>query len=536
MSEFTEDINNTDPTLTQAGRETITSVMSEKYPNSKWEAGDQLEGIVVDPVSFGYAYSEGRMDKQEASFSLAAVEADPTLADDALVDWLLSNYFITRQEATVAFGSLLIIVDRATIIPFANGAEFTVGTQVYLTQQSWRIYPPGTRTEDIDNGILVMTLRTDGNYQFLLPVQSEATGPDALVSRGAVFTPATTISSQVSVTAASDFGGGLSADTNEDLVARAQEGITPNVMSGFQQIEQSISKAFPGSLTRVVGAGDAFMNRDRDNLFSTSTGGKSDIYVRTESYPRTETLRVTAQLSPEDRATGLWRFSYVLAGAYYATAVRSTTSDFGGGVTPVSESVSVLPPASGFQPKLDVFNAAFSAHSQRTVSFNDLSDTTTALISAAGPTDVISAEWDVDVLSMPFIEDIDVFTRDRDRRDPAMDALVKAACPCLVSLRILVRGVVDDEPAKDAIVAAVTALAADADTIPANLVYDAIKPYVTGNTSTVYYTGFFVGQDLSKSSINQRTELTIPTSIPRGISPDTCHFMIRSEDISIEEV
>jgi len=536
MAEFTEDINNVDPARTVEARESVTSVMSEKYPNSKWEAGDQLEGVVVEPVAFGYAFNEERLDKQEASFSLAAIEADPTLADDDMVDSIMSNYFIERQQATVSFGSLLVIVSRAIIIPVADGALYDVGDQEYVTQQAWRVFPPDTRDEDLDNGILVLELRTDGNYQFLLPVQSVSTGPDTLVSRGTVFTPDVPFPGQISVTASSDFGGGLAADTNEDLLARAQEGITPKVMSGYQQIEQSIENNYPGSLVRVVGANDPLMNRDRDNLFAASTGGKADIYVRSENYPRTETLEIQAVLAPSDRSSGTWRFNYTLPGAYRVSAIRTTEDDFGGGAQAATEAVNLVPPSSGFQPKLDVFNAAFSAHQSRTVTFINQDDTTQALIDAAGPTDVLTRTFDVDVLAMPFIEDIDNYARDRDRRDPALDPLVKAACPCLVGIRAIVRGTVDAEPAKAAIVAAIAKLSADADTIPANLVYDAIEPYVVGNTSTVYYSGRFIGQDLSENLVSQQLELTIPENTARGISPDTCHFMVRSEDITIEEV
>ena len=536
MAEFSEEIASIETSRIREGRDTITSVMSEAFPNSKWQAGDQLEGIVAEPIALGFAFSEYRLDLQEQSLSLAAVAEDPDLADDDLVDRLLSNYFIERQEATVAFGSILVVVNRATIIPVSNGAAFSANSQTYVTTRSWRVFPPGTREEDPDNGVLVLEARSDGNYQFTLPVQSENTGPETLLARGAVLTATTPFPGQVSVTAASDFGGGLAADTNADLVARAQEGITPKVLSGYQQIEQTIENAFPGSLARVVGAGNALLSRDRDNLFAVSTGGKADLYVRTEPYPRLETLSITAQLSPEDRSARRWRFSYSLPGAYYVQAIRIPDSALGGGIVPEKETVSVKPPTTGFVPKLRAADVAFTAHQQRTVTFIDNETDFDALLAGAGATDVISKEWDVDVLAMPFIEDIDIFVRDRERRDPALDLLAKAACPVLVSARIIVRGTVDEDAAKAALVQAIADLPADTDTIPANLAYDAIREHVTGTVGTVYYSALVVGQDLSQQLITGRLELTIPEDVAKGLGVDSCAFMVRAEDISIEEV
>jgi len=536
MTEFADEIDNIDSTRTEEGRETITAVMSEAFPESTWQPGDQLEGIVVEPVALGYAYNEQRIDAQEASFSLATIAADPDTADDGLVDLLLSNYFIERQEATVSFGSLLIVVDRATIIPVGNGSIYTAGGQEYVTTRSWRAFPPNTRTEDPGNGILVLEERSDGNFQFLLPVESSGTGPETLLSRGTVLDPDVPFPGQVSVTAASDFGGGLAADTNEDLVERAQQGITPKVLSGFQQIEESVATQFPGALARVVGANNVLMSRDRDNLFQISTGGKADIYVRTENYPRTETLRITAQMDVADRAARRWRLTYKLPGAYRVVAVRQIDTAFGGGIVPTSETVSVSAPESGFAPKMTDADAAFTAHQLRSVTFIDDSSITTTLVNNAAPGEVLTQEWDIDILTQPFIEDVDLYIRDRETRDPALDPLVIAALPVLVSVRIVVRGTVEQDDAKDAIVQAIAALDADAETIPASLLYNAIQPFVTGNVSTAFYSAEIIGRDLSRTFLTNKLELMIPDDPGRGVTAESAMFMIRAEDITIEEV
>jgi len=530
--DVSEDFEDVDETLVQESRDAISDVMKTKYPDTEsgWGPGGQLEGVVVEPASLIFAAIEERMQAQDASFSLATIAANPTAADDELVDLRMSDYFTTRQEATVAFGDFLVVVGAQTIIPITEGFLITVGNIQYQTTRSYRVYPSDSgRSQDVANGILVMELRDDGNFEFLLPVESIQTGSATLLARGASGAPQTRFPNQVSVTAAEDFQGGLDEDSNADLVARAQQGITPEVFSGSRHIRETIEKQFPGSLVSLVRSGDAFMSRDRSNLFGISVGGKTDLYVRTNGYPLTATITVTAQLSPENRAERRWVFTYNMAGAYEVTAIRDAGEVAFSGTRPEKETVTAVPPVTGFVPKMSNADAVFTAHQLRTVEFiNEDID-----IGSPGPNDVVTHDFDVDVFFMPSVDDVDVFSRDLDRLDPGLDALVRAAVPVAVDVSVTVRGTVDIAAAQEAIVSAILDLEADADRIPANLVYNALADLVDGTVGTVTFRADILGQNLTHKLVTATGELVIEDDLARGISVDTFAFVTQPSRINI---
>lgn len=543
MTDFDVEISEVPTADIRAGREIISAVMSETYPEGKWGIGDQLEGVVVEPSAFAYAYIQARMSKQDSANSLAAIQADPTLADDEFVDKLLSNYYTSRQNATVSFGNLLVSVSSAAVLSIGSGARFVAGSYTYQTTQAFRVYRSDQRTEDQANGILVFTERTDGNYEFLLPVQSVDTGSTTVLARGTVVTPSSQIPNLVSAQAAEDFLGGLDASTNADLVSLAADGITPRIFAGYRHIESTFQTQFSGTLVRTIGSDNAVMHRSRDNILGITSGGMADVYVRTTGYVVEETLRVTASLTPENRGARKWRLSYSLPGAYRVERVREAQSvNLLSGIQPQSdqsrwrESIYAQPPTTGLIPRLRDEDAFFSAHQLRVLEFVDDTIDYDELFNGVASDTIIARQYDIDVSTMPSLEALDVFARDEDNADPGMDLLVRAAIPVLVSCNVIVRGVIDETPAKDAIVTAILSLDAGSEVIPASLVYNAIQPYVTGSVSTVYYSASILGKDLTRLLLSKRLELEIPYRPDIGITSETAMFMTRVANITFEVI
>ena len=539
MVDFTTDINNLDSARILESRDTVVDLLSTQFPSLRgFQPGGQLEGIIAEPIGIGFAWIDLQMDLQDASFSIATIASDPDAASSDLIDLRLSDYFISRQEATSSFGNALLIFSASSIFPLRNGFRFNTANFTFVTTRSFRIFPPNTREEDASNGILVMEERSDGTFQVEVPLESVQTGPDTRIKRGTALEPESSIPNLTSATAATDFLGGLAADTNADLVERAQQGITPGTFCGARQGENLIEREFPGTLSRIVGAGNELMTRDRDNMFQISTGGKIDVYVRTTNEPNTKTITVTARLTPDNRNDKRWLFNFSEPGAYEVIAVRDVgagENNFSG-IYPESQTIESELPTAGFVPALTNGTAYFTTHQRHFVKFIDESLDYTSLLSGAGPTDVIERSYDVDVLFMPAVEEIDDFARGDDQRDAALDPVVRAAVPFFIDVNVQVRGSVSLTAARTAVVNAVLGLPAGSSRIPANLVYDALRPHVTGTLGTVRFRGEVITKDLQHLFYTSNGEITVPHRPNDGVTSDSVMFMTSVDRVTIEVV
>lgn len=513
-----------------AARDTVVALMDTRHPGKGWAAGGQLEGLVIEPLATGL----GRLVDEAEGIRAANSLVDAAAADDiATVDRLLENYGAKRAEATPSSGNVVVVTTIPAVTSIDVGAVLTSGSQQYVPAMSYRIYPEGTRSADPLHGIEVFTPRADGNYEFVIAVRSVNAGAATKVARNAVFTISGVIPGLVSINAASDFAGGTDADTTEDAVALAREGITPSTFSGADSIKKMVSTQFPGFTAAVVGAGHACMRRDRDNLFGISTGGKTDIYVRSAAAPMVKTVRIEAVMYPNDRSAYLWKFTYIEPGAYKVLGIRPADVVASGGYTPLTDTTTPIPPTTGFVPKMVGADALFSAHQRRDVTFVAADLNYGVIFAGVGASELVRKLFDVDILYMPSITDVDAYVRGAEQRDPGADLLVRGAVPVIVDISVVVRGVVTAE-ATAAIADAVTALGLGVDTIPASLVYEALRDHVTGNVGTVSFRAEVIGLDLKSRFINARAELTIKADPLNGISADSIAFLTSPSRVTIE--
>ena len=87
---------------------------------------DVKRGVFHDLVLYYHAVlSAGEqvtLDRYLQARSLAAIEADPTLADAGVVDDVLSNYRLTRQDGSSATGSVMIVLSANNSVTISSGA------------------------------------------------------------------------------------------------------------------------------------------------------------------------------------------------------------------------------------------------------------------------------------------------------------------------------------------------------------------------------------------------------------------------------
>lgn len=513
-----------------AARDVLVDLMNTKHPGKGWAAGGQLESIVIEPLATGLAKINADAEGIRAANSLADAA---TAGDTETVDRLLANYGVERAAATQSSGNVVVVVTAPAITSIGLDTVLTSGVQTFHPIMDYRIYPAGVREADPLNGIGVFAPRADGNYEFVIAVISDNAGAATRIAGNATFTISGVIPGFVSAAAVNDFAGGTDADTTADAVAMAREGIVPSTFSGADSIKKMVSTQFPGVSAAVVGAGHACMTRDRDNLFGLSCGGKIDVYIRGVPAPMQKTIQVQATLFPTNRSSYTWNFRFNEPGAYKVVAIRPADVVATGGYRPASDVVTPVPPTTGFIPKMIGDDALFTAHQQRDITFVAADLNYGVLLQGKAAADLVTKTFNVDILYMPMVADVDTYVRGAAQRDPGADILVRGALPVVVDVNIVVRGSADAEAA-GAVADAITALGLGVDTIPANLVYDALRSHVKGNIGTVTFRAEIIGLDRQSKFMNARSELVIAADAANGISADSIAFLTSPSRINIE--
>ena len=204
----------------------VVATLAEKDPTLDLSDGSAVIGLVVENEAQLAAAHTARYETLNQSFSLAAIAANIVTVDPAHVDSLISNYFLTRRQASPASGPIRIVTSLNTGYTIPTGFTVTAnGNSFTLTSDAVRVYPAGSLvTETATTKKLV--LRADGKYEFTLTVTADVAGTAGQLSAGTVVTLVSPLDGMETATVATDFVGGQDEETSAELLARAQSGIT----------------------------------------------------------------------------------------------------------------------------------------------------------------------------------------------------------------------------------------------------------------------------------------------------------------------
>ena len=96
---------------------------------------DLKRGVFKDTVAYYHAILETairtNLERYQSARSLQQIAADPTLADDDVVNEVLSNWGVTRRIGTRASGSVTIELSAARTVTVPEGFIFEADGQQY---------------------------------------------------------------------------------------------------------------------------------------------------------------------------------------------------------------------------------------------------------------------------------------------------------------------------------------------------------------------------------------------------------------------
>ncbi len=408
----------------------ITQFIQETYPAVDLAPGSVLSELLVklSAAVDNQVYNSIDTFSQGGSFKQVQESAEDTYSE--VIDNLASNYSVTRNSGSFSTGLIKVVVTSGGSKYLGEGLQFTQPSSglIYASAQAWTV-SSNPSSEDL-------RLYTQGanSFFFLLPVVATEVGPQYQVENGTIFAlvTETDIANFVGATAYGNFSTGQAEETDKQLIARIETGMTNKGMTSQMSILAKLSSIYPTIKDiSVVGAGDPEMTRDKQNSFGIATFGLADVYMRSSNGLDTTSFVKSATKT----APGVWELSLDysdIPGFYSLVSIQPNISGVSGTALIVSETYGTdyIPD----EPKNLINNVSESRYTQYQtcdVVFNYTESPDVAVSS--------TADFLVTVNYQPLIREAQAIINDRSHRIASADYLLKAAIPCFVTLTVSVQ-------------------------------------------------------------------------------------------------
>ena len=537
-----QDLTTLDPALVQQFDAELTTLVQEANPTLELRSG-VLHDLLIHIKAQLDAAIQTNIDRVRRSDSLLEVNADPTLADDEVVDALLSNYNIIRNPGVKAGGTLTIVLSKliGTVIPnnmsiVISGLEFFPNT-TYAARTS-----PAAIVTDAD--VLIYQIGVS-LFAFDIQLTANLVGAAGNVARASLATLETPPSNFVKAYAKNDFIGGVNADTNATLLAKLEAGLAVKAWSNRPSIEGLLREqpAFENiEFISIIGFGDPEMKRDQHAIWPGSQGGRSDLYLQSQELYQNKTLVKTAVLVAKVGPVGTWQAGIAIndaPGFYQVDRVLLPDQDQtlpGFPATSDVRSIDLISPPSDTLPPPDIVflvEGTYSRYQAAVVQWQDTITDATALLIGS------TKDYNVVVRVMPLVGEIQDFLNGRTQRPPMCDVLVRAAVPCFTTV-IFTVNYKKNTPApsvadiRTAVSSAVNNMGFVGE-LPRSLIDQVLHDMLDNLVSVVNYTisGTIRRPDGVNVFITDTQKLVIPTDPVNTVTGRTTLFFLQPTDVTV---
>jgi hypothetical protein len=532
-----------DPAKVESMIATLSQLMAERHPEVELTRGVFHDLVLYFDGVLNAAIQEN-IDRVLRSNSLLQITQDPTLADTAVVDQVLSNFNITRDNGTPAVGSATVIFNAAVLTTISDAAQFTAESTggVFVPTAEFTILPPNVIAAAANERTMIPV--GDGTYAATITLQAAAIGAAGNITRGTKLSPNGALNNTSDVYATADFIDGRDASSNEEYLTKLSSGLAAKTIGGRQNYAATIlnQAAFANTASlSIVGCGDPEQHRDQHSLFPISGGGKVDIYAQTNGYAQeTETLLTATYIGPAAVGTK-WQIIIprdAIPGFYEITRIAAPTSTNVSGYQIVYETRNVDLSNLSFVPDiLYVAEGAYTRYQTAVIQFED-TDTPTAGLTV----NTTKKIYAVRALGMPLIAELQDFLSSRDVRARGSDVLVKAPVPCFTKIAFDIRkettDATPDIPSIQQAVSDAISKIGFSGQLHASVVSTAAHKYLTGRQAlgSIDMFGRIRRPDGTMTYVRDNTLLVLPADYARGVSGRTSAFLTRPEDVAVSVV
>lgn len=504
---------------------------------------DLKRGVFKDTVAYYHAVLEASirtsLRRYQSARSLQQIQTDSTLADNNVVDEILSNWGITRKIGTKAIGTITIELNQSRSVTIPANFIFEANGNRYFATKTFISRPIETQVT-LETDRLLQQL-SNGNWAFTIEIEAENIGASYRLNAGDSIVPVRSISNYVASYATSTFLDGSGTETNAELLQELQLGIAAKTLSNRTNM-RSFLRSIPAfnSITNqsIVGYGDAEMLRDRHTIFPVSYGGRVDWYIRGQLPLHRIRLLVTAVCVEVHNTDSIWQFAIgknEFPGFYEVTKIKNVTdAGLNSGFEPISDTRSNDLTEGGFLPDIaTIAEGAYSAFQAAVIRFKNTSTSGTNFTVGQ------KAQYFCEVTGTPFIREIQDMVGSRDVRSYAADVLVKAPVPCFVEVTLTINKTAGDvAPPVAAIKTAIVNAVNSTDFIgrlDGSRIIEAIHGFLQNNLSVTGLDlfGRIRNPDGTIQYLRNSDSLIIPDQPDKMVTAKTVQFFTEVSKVSI---
>lgn len=517
----------------------FTQLVSEKYPNIELSRG-VFHDLVLYFNSVLNAAVQENIARVMQSNSLKSIVDNPAIADDTLVDKVLSNYNLTRYEGATAVGEAVVITNQLattliseTVVLSANGVAFRP------TRNFSGILPGQAAT---DPGARTLLPVGDGTYAFTISIIATSAGAAGNLKRGTLLVPNATPTNVNKIFIATDITTGADALTNEEYITQLAGGLAAKTIGGRKAISATIKAQDEFKNIKhisVVGFGEPEQKRDQHSLIPISGGGRVDLYVQTaRELQKVQNIMTAVYIGPSASGT-IWQIIIpkdVTPGFYDIYKIAPISDIQSAGYEIISYTRGYNFSNVDYAPDIvNMVEAEFTRFKTATLRFIDTEKTDTTNL-VPGQT---SATYAVTVRALPFIGALQDFVSSRDIRSQSSDIVVKAAVPCFTTINFkILKKANEADPDLVAIKKEVVDAIADigfSGSLHASTISNAAHKHLTSGQAVgkIDMFGKILRPDGAVAYLRDFSKLEIPNDPERLVTPKTTVFLTTEEDVSI---
>lgn len=507
---------------------------------------DLRRGVFHDMLAYYHAVLEAairtNLERYQSARSLQQIEADPTLADETVVNEVLSNWGITRKIGTKARGPVTIELNSKRSVVIPQGFIFQANGKQYLSVSTFTARTDAAQiATSLDR---LLTQLSNGNWAFVVEVEAADIGEAYKLNTNELIVPVQSISNYVTSYATSTFADGVNTETNAQLIDQLQLGISAKTLSNRANMRaylRSIDSFSSVTNQSIVGYGDPEMLRDRHTIFPVSYGGRVDWYVRGQQALQRTTKTVSAVCISIYGSTSTWQFSLdknVFPGFYEVSKIRRIVdANLNSGFEIILDNRGNDLTGTGFIPDIaTVAEGAYTTFQTAIIQFVDtVTDTATISIGQ-------TSSYLCEITGTTLIQDIQTLISSRDVRSYAADALIKAPVPCFTQVTITINKMTGDaDPDLDGIKNSILEVINQADffgRLDGSRITSAVHSYLTGNmsTSALDMLGRIRKPDGTVQYVRSSDALVIQDQPEDMVTAKTVQFFSELADITINVV
>ena len=521
----------------------LSQYMQERHPEVELTRGVFHDLVLYFNGMLNAAIQEN-IDRVRQSQSLYSITQNPALAETAIVDQVLSNYNLTRDNGTSATGVITLLFNLPSTTRLTAAVIFTANGIQFATTQLFTALPPGSQPTNAGDRVMIDV--GDGTYAINITVQALTAGTAGNIRRGTPVTASFMLNNTLAAYATSDFVDGREPLTNEEYIKKLPEALAAKTIGGRASYAATI-KAQPAFQNikhlSVLGCGDAEQQRDQHSLFPVSGGGKVDIYAQTSSYAQEQDHLLQATFISTSANGTLWQVTLgknLAAGFYEVRRVSKADDRTSSGYAIVTDVRGIDTSDALFVPDMRYLHeTAYTRYQTAVIRFEDTDSPVAGLVP-----NVTKAYYSVRTVGMPMIAELNDFLTTRDNRPRGTDILVKAAVPCFTKIEFQIRTETNESftaaeitAIKQSVVTAVFTVGFSGQ-LNASIIDSAVHKYLSGRqaVSKIDMFGRIRRPDGSTTYVRDPSTLTIPNDPARLVTGRTTAFLVGVDDVSVSVV